>query len=319
MKIIETLALLAALAPCAVSAQDYPTRPLRLISGFPPGGIVDVSARLIAPKLSDVLGQPVIVENRSGSGGNIGTHFVAKSAPDGHVLLMAVPSNAINVSLYKTLPFDTQKELAPVAFLGSSPHALVVSAASPIDSVRELVEHARRRPGKLNFSSLGTGSGTHLAAELLKYYGKFFALHIPYRGAPAALAALLGGDVDYMFDALPVAGPHIRAGKIRLLAVTSRTRSKLFPNAPTMIEFGFPRFETSAWIGVMTTGGTPAPIIARLESEIRKIASAHDVAGAFEKLGIQLHFGTAREFGEFFDAEIKRWSLAVKFSGAEAD
>lgn len=201
MKIIE-IALLAALAPCAVSAQDYPTRPLRLISGFPPGGIVDVSARLIAPKLSDVLGQPVIVENRSGSGGNIGTHFVAKSAPDGHVLLMAVPSNAINVSLYKTLPFDTQKELAPVAFLGSSPHALVVSAASPIDSVRELVEHARRRPGKLNFSSLGTGSGTHLAAELLKYYGKFFALHIPYRGAPAALAALLGGDVDYMFDAI---------------------------------------------------------------------------------------------------------------------
>jgi tripartite-type tricarboxylate transporter receptor subunit TctC len=298
---------------------QYPSKPIRLVVTFPPGGITDFTARALAPRLGEALGQPVIVENRTGSGGNIGTDFVAKSAPDGHTLLVAAPPNAINVSLYRSLPFDMKKDLAPVALVGSGANVLVVSAKTPVKSVRELIEHARRNPGKLNFASNGNGTSIHLSGELLKYYGKFDGVHVPFRGAPAAMTALLAGDVDFMFDALSISAPQIRAGRIRLLAVTSRERSAMFPDAPTLIESGFPEFEVSGWTGVMTTGGTPAAVIARLEAELRRILSDRGLIAAFEKPGMTASFAGARDFARFLDEEIKRWSVAVKHSGAQAD
>jgi tripartite-type tricarboxylate transporter receptor subunit TctC len=312
-------AAIVALLFSTVAPGQYPSKPIRFVVTFPPGGITDFTARALAPRLGDALGQPVIVENRTGSGGNIGTDFVAKSAPDGHTLLVAAPPNAINVSLYKALPFDTKKDLAPVALVGSGANVLVVSAKTPVASVRELIEHARRNPGKLNFASNGNGTSIHLSGELLKYYGKFDAVHVPFRGAPAAMTALLAGDVDFMFDALSISAPQIRAGKIRLLAVTSRERSAMFPDAPTLIESGFPDFEVSGWTGVMTTGGTPQAVIARLEAELRRILSDRELIAAFEKPGMTASFAGASDFARFLDEEIKRWAVAVKHSGAQAD
>jgi len=311
-------AIVALLFSTAAPGQ-YPSKPIRFVVTFPPGGITDFTARALAPRLGDALGQPVIVENRTGSGGNIGTDFVAKSAPDGHTLLVAAPPNAINVSLYKALPFDTKKDLAPVALVGSGANVLVVSAKTPVASVRGLIERARRNPGKLNFASNGNGTSIHLSGELLKYYGKFDAVHVPFRGAPAAMTALLAGDVDFMFDALSISAPQIRAGRIRLLAVTSRERSAMFPDAPTLIESGFSEFEVSGWTGVMTTGGTPQAVIARLEAELRRILSDRELIAAFEKPGMTASFAGAREFARFLDEEIKRWAVAVKHSGAQAD
>src|SRR6195256_1657566 len=298
---------------------QYPSKPIRLVVTFPPGGITDFTARALAPRLGETLGQPVIVENRTGSGGNTGPDFVAKSAPDGHTLLIAAPPNAINVSLYKTLPFDTRKDLAPVALVGSGANVLVVGPKTPATSVRELIDYARRNPGKLNFASNGNGTSIHLSGELLKYYGKFDALHVPFRGAPAAMAALLAGDVDFMFDALSISAPQIKAGKVKLLAVTSRARSPMFPDAPTLVESGFPEFEVSGWTGVMTTGGTPAAVVARLETELRRILSNRELIAAFEKPGMTAGFAGAREFAQFLDAEIERWAIAVRHSGAQAD
>ncbi len=199
---MRLVATVAALSVSLSALAQYPSKPIRLVVTFPPGGITDFTARALAPRLGEALRQPVIVENRTGSGGNIGTDFVAKAPPDGHTLLIAAPPNAINVSLYRSLPFDTKKDLAPVALVGSGANVLVVSAKTPVNGVRELVEHARRNPGRLNFASNGNGTSIHLSGELLKYYGKFDAVHVPFRGAPAAMAALLAGDVDFMFDAL---------------------------------------------------------------------------------------------------------------------
>lgn len=312
-------AALAALVLSAPAVAQYPSKPVHLIVTFPPGGITDFTARALGPRLSEALGQPVVIENKTGSGGNIGTDFVAKAAPDGHTLLIAAPPNAINVSLYKSLPFDTKKDLAPLALVGSVPNVLVVAPKTQAASVRELIEYARRNPGRLNFASNGNGTSIHLSGELLKYYGKFSAVHVPFRGAPAAMAALLSGEVDFMFDSLSISAPQIKAGKIRLLAVTSRGRNPMFPDAPTLIESGFPDFEVSGWTGVMTTGGTPQAVIARLEAELRRLLADPAVAGAFEKAGMTVSFAGARGFAAFLDEEIRRWALAVKFSGAQAD
>jgi len=324
MHTLKTLLLIAGLASSALvsppaPAQAWPTKPLRMIVTLPPGGIADFTARIVGPKLSEALGQPVIIENRVGAGGNIGTEFVAKAPPDGHVLLVGIGGTTINVTLYKNLPFDTRKDLAPVALVASVPLVLVVSDKAAARSVKGLVEYARGNPGKLSFASPATGTAVHLAGELMKYQAKFFAVHIPYRGAPAAMTALLSGDIDYMFDALASSLPQIRAGKIRLLAVTTRERSPIFPDTPTMIESGFENFDVRGWTGILTTGGTPKPAIDRLESEMRRILALPDVLAAFDKFGMNVHFAPAREFSAFMDAEIERWGVAVRFSRAQAD
>jgi tripartite-type tricarboxylate transporter receptor subunit TctC len=309
----------AQVAAGAALTPAWPSRPLRLVVTFAPGGITDFTARMLAPKLAEALGQPVIVENRTGSGGNIGTDFVAKAPPDGHVLLLAGPPNAINVSLYKALPFDTRRDLAAVALVGSVPNVLVVGPRLPVRTLDALLAQARTHPGALNFASNGTGTTIQLSAELLKYYGRFDAVHVPYRGAPAATAALLGGDVDFMFDSLSVSYPNIRAGKVRVLAVTSAQRSPLLSDVPTMAELGFPQIEVNGWTGIMVTAGTPAPVIERLEAEIRKIVALPEVVSAFQKPGMAVTFLPAAAFAQFLEAEIQRWALAVSFSHAQAD
>ena len=299
--------------------QAWPTRAVRLIVNFPPGGITDFSARVVAPRLGEVLGQPVVVENRSGSGGNIGTDYVAKANPDGHTLLLAGPPNAISVTLYPSVPFDMKRDFVPIALLGSVPNVLVVGSRISARSVAEFVEFARRNPGKLNFASNGTGTTIQLSGELMKYYAKYDALHVPFRGAPAATAAILAGDVDFMFDSLSISYQNIRAGKIRALAVTSAQRSPLLPDVPTMIEQGYPQMEMGGWTGIMAPAGTPPTIVARLEAELRRIVALPEVVQTFEKTGMTVQFMNGPEFGVFLDREIARWALAIRLSNATPD
>jgi len=234
-------------------------------------------------------------------------------------VMVAASSTAIVPSLYKSLPYDATKDLAPVALIGSTTNYLVVGPKTPARSVRELVEYARRNPGKLNYASSGNGSSTHLSVELMKQQGKFFAVHIPYRGVGPAMAALLAGDVDFLFDAGPASIPAIRAGRAQLLAVSTRTRSPLFPDTPTLIESGFPDFDVDSWTGVMTTGGTPQPVVDRLSGELQAVVALPEVVAAFEKLGMSVRFLGAREFAGYYDREIKRWAAAVRYSGAQPD
>jgi tripartite-type tricarboxylate transporter receptor subunit TctC len=290
-----------------------------MVVNFPPGGVNDVTARVIAPPLSKALGQPVVIENKPGAGTTIGTDVVAKAPADGYTLMVAASSTAIVPSLYKSLPYDAKKDLAPVALIGSTTNYLVVGLKTPVHNVRELVEYARRNPGKLNYASSGNGSSTHLSVELMKQQGQFFAVHIPYRGVGPAMAALLAGDVDFLFDAGPASLPAIRAGRARLLAVSTRARSPLFPDTPTLVESGFPDFDVDSWTGVMTTGGTPQPIIERLAAELRTVVAQPEVVGAFEKLGMSVRYLGSREFARFYGEEITRWAAAVKYSGAQPD
>jgi tripartite-type tricarboxylate transporter receptor subunit TctC len=317
---MRTLSSLASMVLAAAAwAQTYPAKPIRLVVNFPPGGVNDVTARVIAPPLSKALGQPVVIENKPGAGTTIGTDFVAKAAPDGYTLMVAASSTAIVPSLYKSLPYDAKRDLAAVALIGSTTNYLVVGLKTPARTVGELVEYARRNPGKLNYASSGNGSSTHLSVELMKQQGKFFALHIPYRGVGPAMAALLAGDVDFLFDAGPASLPAIRAGRARLLAVSTRARSPLFPDTPTLIESGFPDFDVDSWTGIMTTAGTPQPVIDRLAGELRAVVALPEVLAAFEKLGMSVRFLGARDFADYYDQEIKRWAAAVSYSGAQPD
>ncbi len=310
---------LAALALAHAASAQYPSKPIRYVVSFPPGGIADITARVVAPKLAEALGQPVVVEQRVGAGGNIGAEAVARAEPDGHTLLSATPPVAIAQSMYRNLRFNPRRDLAPVALIGNVPNVLVVSSNSPAKTLRELIELARRSPGKLNYSSLGAGTSVHLAAELLKYQAKVFIVHIPYRGAPQAMMALLAGEVDMMMDALPPSIAQVRAGKTRALAVTSAQRAPQLPDVPTMAESGFPGFEVTGWVGISTTAGTPAGTIARLEAATRRAVANSEVASLLERQGMALRFLGAKEFGAFIDAEIAKFAIAVKYSGAAVD
>lgn len=316
---IRVAAVLAALALAHGASAQYPSKPIRYIVAFPPGGIADISARVIAPKLAAALGQPVVIEQRVGAGGNIGAEAVARAEPDGHTLLSATPPVAIAQSMYRNLSFSPRRDLAPVALIGDVPNILVVGANSPAKTLRELIEFARHNPGKLNYSSLGAGTSVHLAAELLKYQAKVFIVHIPYRGAPQAMLALLGGEVDAMMDALPPSIAQVRAGRTRALAVTSARRTPQLPDVPTVAESGFPGFEVTGWVGISTTAGTPPETIARLEAEIGKAIANPEVASLLERQGMALRFLGAKEFGAFLDAEIAKFAVAVKYSGAAVD
>ena len=310
---------LAALALAHAASAQYPSKPIRYIVPFPPGGIADIAARVISPKLAEALGQPVVVEQRVGAGGNIGAEAVARAEPDGYTLLSASPPVAIAQSLYRHLSFSPRRDLAPVALIGEVPNVLVVRADSKANTLGELIEMARRNPGKLDYSSLAAGTSVHLAAEMLKHRAQVFIVHIPYRGAPQAMMGLLGGEVDMMMDALPPSIAQVRAGRTRALAVTSARRAPQLPDVPTVAESGFPGFEVTGWVGISTTAGTPPETIARLEAEIGKAIANPEVASLLERQGMALRFLGAKEFGAFIDAEIARWAVAVKYSGAQAD
>lgn len=306
--------------PSTGSAQDWaPSKPVRIIVPVV-GGTNDLVARLIAPKLQEVLGQPVLVENKAGGGGNIGADMVAKAAPDGHMLLIGYNGPiAVNVSLFANLPYDPLKDLAPITLAVTAPQFLTVHPSVPANSVAELVALAKAQPGKLSYASIAVGSASHLTMEMLKTAAGIDIVHIPYKGPAPAVADILGGNVQTAYFVPGNVLAHAKAGKIRLLASTGRKRFASTPDVPTMIESGYPDFEAVAWIGVLTTGGTPQNIITRYNREIVRILNQPEVSAKLRAVEFEMVAGTPEQFGEWIRAEIPRWGKVIKQTGAKAN
>lgn len=314
------LGCVLAIAALPAAAQEYPTRPLRFIAPNLPGGPTDILARLLGQKLSETMGQPVVVENRAGAGGNIGTEIAAKAPPDGYTLITG--NNATfgaNVSLYKRLGFDPIKDFAPVIFVATQPNILVVHPSLPAKNVRELIALAKARPGQLNYSGSGVGAAAHMAAELFKTMTDTNIVHISYKSAAPALADLISGQTQLMFATALSVTPHIKSGRVRALAVTSAQRSRLYSDLPTIAEAGVPGFEASTWHGVLVTGGTPAPIVERLNTELNRILQMPDVRERLGSLGAEIVGGTSKEFADHIRREIPKWAKVVKAAGASLD
>ena len=315
--ILATLAALLGVVSTAAPGQGYPMRPVRLIVPFAPGGSTDVLGRMYAQKLTDALGQPVIVDNRAGGGTNIGAELVARSAPDGHALLMSSSTQAINVSLYPKLAYDFVKDFAAVAPLASSPSVLVAHPSLPVKSVKDVIALAKSRPGALTYASSGSGSTAHLAAELFKMSAGIDLVHIPYKGAGPALTDLIGGHVQLMFGFTAGALPFIQSGRLRPLAVTSERRLIDMPDLPTMREAGIKGYEVSVWYGVMAPAATPRDIVMRLNLETSKAAA--DLSDRFAELGAYPLRSTPEQFTAFIREEIAKWAEVVKRSKARVD
>jgi tripartite-type tricarboxylate transporter receptor subunit TctC len=306
--------------PIGVSAQAYPNHPIRLVVPFPAGGTTDILARAIAQKLSESLGQPFVVDNRPGAGGNIGADIVAKSAPDGYTLLMGtVGTQAINVSLYAKMPYDAAKDFAPVVLVAGVPNVLVVNPSVPVKTVQELLKLAKDKPGSINFASSGNGTSIHLSGELFKTMTGAQIAHVPYKGSAPALTDLLGGQVQIMFDNLPSAMPHIKAGKLRAVAVTSAKRAPALPELPTIAESGVPGFEASSWFGILAPAGTPREIVTRINAEANKALQSADMKEKLLAQGAEAVGNTPEYFGDYIKAETVKWAKVVKESGAKVD
>jgi tripartite-type tricarboxylate transporter receptor subunit TctC len=314
------LAAAAAFSGCA-GAQGWPARPVHLIAPYAPGGPVDLSARLIAPKLQEALGQPVLVENKPGAGGNIGADLAAKSAPDGYTLVMgAIATHAINPALFPKMPYDPVRDFRHVALVVQVPNVLVLNNDVPAKSVPELISLLKARPGKLDFASGSTGSTGHLAGELFKQMTGTFMVHIPYKGSAPATADLFAGRVHLMFDNLASALPNIRAGKVGALAVTTLRRSEFVKDLPTLDEAGLKGFDMTTWWGVMAPAKTPQPVVQRLADEIRKAIEAPDVRERLRAMGSETPaIRTPAEFTAFVEKELKTYAALVKRSGATPD
>ncbi len=299
--------------PSMALAQAFPTKPIRLIVPFPPGGLIDNMARLVGTRLGQELGQAVVVENKPGAGGNVGAAEVARAPADGYTLLMASPPLTISPALYDTLPYKPE-QIAPVALLGRVPNVLVVNPKSGITSVPELLARAKKEPGKMNYASNGNGTSLHLSAELLKSTTGAFITHIPYRGAAAAVTGLISGEVDMMFENLPSVMGQIQGGTVKALAVTTRGRSKALPDVPTLVELGMPEFDVSAWYGVAAPTGTPAAVISALEQTLQKIMREPEVIRIMESRGADVGFLPAAAMGAFMTADAQKWKRVASFA-----
>jgi tripartite-type tricarboxylate transporter receptor subunit TctC len=300
------------------SAQDYPLRPVRLIVGFPPGGPTDIVGRLMAQWLSERLGQQFIVENRPGAGGNLATQAVLTSPPDGYMLLMASHANAINATLYRKLAFDFLNDAAPVAGLVRLPNVFEVHPSLPPKTVAEFIAYAKANPGKISYASAGNGTSAHLAAELFKAMTGVDLVHVPYRGSGPALTDMLSGQVQVMFDAIASSIEHIRAGKLRAIAVTGAARSFALPEVPTIADT-VPGYETSGWFGVAAPKGTSPRIVERLNREINAGLADPKMQARFAEFGATVMIASPAEFGAHLAAETDKWAKAVQFSGAKVD
>ena len=311
---------LALLALCgAALAQPYPSRPVRLVVGFTPGGGVDINARLLAPRLAEYLGQQVIVDNRPGAGTNIANELVAKAAPDGHTLLVNTAALAINMSLYRNLPFDALRDFAPVSVFSESPNVLVVNAKLPAANLKELIAMARNSPGKLNYSSAGTGTTQHLAAELLKLRTGTFVVHIPYRGSAPSLTALIAGEVDFSFANIPAIHAHVKSGRLRALGTAAAKRDPQLPDVPTMKEAGVEGVEVVVWYGVLAPAATPREIVNTLAEAVIRATRDLEVRRRLTDQGAHPVGNRPEEFAKLLREEIARWAEVVKVSGASAD
>ena len=310
-------ALLLLAAPLSM-AQAWPTRPIRLVVPFPPGGLIDNMARLVGSRLSQELGQPVVIDNKPGAGGNVGAAEVARAPADGYTLLMASPALTISPAVYKNLPYQPS-QLAPVALLGRVPNVLLVNPASGIGKVQDLVGRAKAKPGQLNYASNGNGTSLHLSAELFKRRSETFITHVPYRGAAAAITALLSGEVDMMFDNLPSAIGQIQAGKLRALAVTTAQRSTALPDVPTLAEAGMEGFNVSAWFGVAAPAGLPTPVATRLADALQKVVQQPEVAAAMQRQGADPAFMDAASAAAALNADAAQWKQVAAFAKIQLD
>jgi tripartite-type tricarboxylate transporter receptor subunit TctC len=304
--------------PRLASAQAYPTKPVRLIVGFAPGGANDIVARLMGQWLSERLGQPFIIENKPGAGSNIGTEAVVRATPDGHVLLIAGTPNAINATLYEKLSFDFTRDIVPVAGIVRVPLVMEVNQSVPATTVPEFIAHCKANPGKINYASAGVGGVTHVTAELFKMMTGVDMRHVPYRGAAPALTDLLGGQVQAMFDIMPSSIEYIRAGNLRALAVTSATRSAVMPNLPVVGDF-VPGFEANAWFGVGAPRNTPSTIVDKLNNEINAGLADPKLKARLADLSGATIAGSPADFGKLVGDETGKWAKVVKLSGAKPD
>jgi tripartite-type tricarboxylate transporter receptor subunit TctC len=318
--IIRACALLLGLVALQAPAQSYPVKPVKTIVPFPAGGTTDILGRIVAQKLSERLGQQFIIDNRGGAGGNIGADAVAKSAPDGYTLLVGtVGTNAINASLYAKMPYDTARDFAPVGLIAAVPNVLVVHPAVPAKSVKELIDLLKSKPGEFNFASSGNGTSIHLSGELFKTMTGVSMNHIPYKGSAPALTDLIGGQVQLMFDNLPSSIPHIKAGRLRALAVTSAKRSAALPDIPTIAEAAVPGFDASSWFALFAPAGTPKEIVMKLNSELNAILQLADVREKFAAQGAEPTEFNPEQFTAFTQGEQAKWARVVRESGAKVD
>ncbi|NUA26558.1 tripartite tricarboxylate transporter substrate binding protein [Cupriavidus basilensis] len=312
-------AFCAQLALPARAADNYPTKPLRLVVPFTPGGTTDILARLVAQKLGEALGQTVVVDNRPGAGGNIGAEAVAKAAPDGYTLLMGTLGTQVtNQFLYARMPYDSAKDFAPVTLVANSPNVLLTNATLPVKSVAELIALARQRPGSLNYASTSTGGSPHLSGELLDSMAGVKMQHVPYKGAAPAMTDLLAGQVNLMFDNLPSALAQIQAGKVRALAVTSPQRSPILPDVPTVAESGLPGYVVNSWFGLLAPAGTPPALVARLQQTVAKVLAAPEVKQRIEQLGAVPGGDSPAAFAAVIRADTEKWARVIKSAGIQA-
>ena len=304
----------------AVHAQSYPSKSIRYVVPYAPGGSTDIVARVLALKLSEAMGQQVVVDNRPGAGGAIGADIVAKSPPDGYTMVTAVTSiMAINQFLYRKLPYDPEKDFAPVTQVGSLPLILVIHPSLPAKNVREFIAIAKAKPGQLNYGSSGVGTATHMTTELFKAMAGVDLVHIPYKGSGQVMGDVIGGQLALIFDQIVSSLPHVQGGKLRMLAITSSKRFPSLPDLPTIAESGVPGYESISWAGVAVPAGTPKEIVARLHAEIVKVLAMPDIRERFLRDGIETIGSTPEQFSEHIRRERIKWAKVVKDSGAKAD
>lgn len=319
--VITGAALVALTLSASAYAQSgpYPTRPIRIVVPQSAGASTDLTARLMGQKLSVALGQPVVIDNRPGAGSIIGTDLVAKAAPDGYTLLVVASSITLNPTLHKDLPFDPLRDLAPITQLSAFPNMLVVHPSLPVKNVKELIALARAKPGTINYGSSGSATGTHLSAELFKYMTGIDLVHVPYKGGGPAVQALLGGQVQLNFATIVTVLPHVRAGKLRAIAVTTARRSPSAPDVPTIAESGVPGYDHGPWNGFLAPARTPRPIILRLNEEVVRILQAPETKTVFASEGAEPVGNKPDEFGAIIKSETAKWAKVIRAAGIKAD
>ena len=315
---MRSIGAVLAFSLCALSAlaQDYPTRPVRIVIPLSPGGTTDVPGRIIAQKLSETLGQQFFVENRAGAGGTIGSDYVAKSRPDGYTLLLTASPFVIAPHVYKTMPYDTLADFAPVIRIATGPYVLVVHPSLGVNSVKELIALAKKEPGKIDFASSGNGGAQHLVTELFMYMAGIKLNHVPYKGSGPAQQDLMSGIVKVSFVGTPIAIPHMKSGRLKALGVSTAKRSPEIPEVPTIAEAGVPGYEAIVWIGLLAPSGTPRDIVAKLNGEIGRLVRADEVRKLIAPTGMEPDPDTPAQFGAYLKADYDKWGRVVRDSGA---
>ena len=313
------VAAFAWLFAVAAAAQSYPARPVRIVIPFSPGGTTDTPGRILAQGLSEALGQQFFVDNRPGAGGTIGTEYVAKSKPDGHTLLLNGTPHVISANLYKNLPYHVLDDFTPIAQVAAGPYVLVVHPSLGVDSVRELIARAKAQPGKIDFASSGNGSAQHLVGALFTTMAGIELTHVPYKGSGPATADLIAGVVKVGFPGTPIAIPHVRAGRLKALGVTTAARSSQMPDVPTIAEAGVPGFEAIVWVGVFAPAGTPRDVVARINGEVVRLLRSPEVQASFAAAGVEPVPKSPEEFGAYVRSEFEKWRRVVQESGARVN